>query len=74
MTAKTTADTLQLSVVINPLFTMSVHIVFENFCGRTTKRIKVFPAIFIHVHCHPMFSRSVVWIGVADDQSAHRIR
>jgi len=52
---------------------MSVHKVFENFCRRTTKRIKVFSAIFAHVHRHPMFSGSVMWVGVADDQSSHRL-
>ena len=71
MSTETTADTLQLSVIVNPRFTMFIQIVFENFSRRTTKRIKVFS---VDVHRDPMFAGSVVRIGVADDQSARRFR
>ena len=74
MSTETTTDTLQLSVVVNPRFTMFVQIVFENFSRWTTKRIKILSAFPVDVHRDLMFARSVVRVGVADYQAARRFR
>jgi hypothetical protein len=49
---------------------MSVHVVFDNRRGFTTKRIKVLSATTrIDVECHPMLSRLVERIGVTHQQT-----
>ena len=74
MTTETTTNTLQLSFVENPSFTMFVQIILENSGGRATKRVKELSALFVDVHRHPMFTGFVVRVGVADDQAPNRFR
>jgi hypothetical protein len=74
MTTETTTNTLQLSFIENPSFTMFIQKILEDFSRRATKRVKVLSTLFVDIHRHPMFARFVVRVGVADDQTPHRLR
>ena len=69
--AKTTNNTLKLSLVICPsMSAMCIHVTSEIKTRRSSERIKVFSAtIFIHVNGDPVLTGLGRGIGVTDEKS-----
>jgi hypothetical protein len=69
--AKTTNNTLKLSLVICPsISAIFIHVASEMITRRSSKRIKIFSvAIFIHVNGDPVLAGLGRGIGVADEKS-----
>ena len=67
VTSQTTHNTLQTSIVKCPIQAMSVQITLENSIRCTSERIEKLSTTVSDTYRHPMSTRFVGRVGVADE-------